>query len=838
MTQKITSSLLLMGLSSDEAKKRQLQYGKNVLVPEKKRNVLFQIFHIMQEPMFLLLLVAGTIYFMLGEPRDGLIMIIFVVAIIGIDVYQDWKSSKALKSLRDLSIPQVTVVRDNREISISSVDLVPEDIISICEGMKIPADGEIFMCNDLCIDESILTGESAVVWKETAKARHTCEFWRTDYVYAGTMVVGGSAVVKVKQIGQSTEFGKIGKSLSSQKNSQTPLQKQIRRLVTICAYIALLSFVIVAAITYWNLNLFPFKQRIIESILSGITLAMATIPEELPVVFTIFLSMGAWRLAKKNSLIRKLSSVETLGAVSHLCVDKTGTITMNQMTIQEIWSLEDYQSIFLETIGLSCETEPYDPMEKAILQYCENQGIEKKELFRKTLVREYSFTNTLKMMGHVWKMNEDSVVVAAKGSPESILSICRNSNIEKETIQDKIHEMSSKGFRVLAVGFQSIKKNDNIPEDLEHCTLDCCGLIAFEDPPRKTVKEDIAKCVKAGIRVIMITGDNSVTASAIGKKVGLMNADKVINGKDLENMSDQELYEKSKDIGIFARVTPEHKMRIIQLFKKENGVVAMTGDGVNDVPALQFADIGIAMGKRGSEVAREASDLILLDDNFSTIVSTIQDGRRIYNNIRKALLYIFTIHVPIILASLASPLLGIEPSKLFLLPIHIVLLELIIDPTCSIIFERLPSEKDVMEKPPRSRNETLLSWKEVSKSILQGVVIFCAVYSVYLLTLKQTGNENISRTYGLVILIFSSLFLVLYHAAKKGNRKSQYVNFIKDRVIQISMSSILIGTLLLIYSPIHTVFKLAPLSLMQFISAIGIAFLSVFWIQLFQKKNL
>ncbi len=446
MTQKITSSLLLMGLSSDEAKKRQLQYGKNVLIPEKKRNVLFQIFHIMQEPMFLLLLVAGTIYFMLGEPRDGLIMIIFVVAIISIDVYQDWKSSKALKSLRDLSIPQVTVVRDNREFSISSIDLVPEDIISIYEGMKIPADGEVLMCNDLCIDESILTGESAVVWKEPTKTRQSCEFWRTDYVYAGTMVVGGSAVVKVKQIGQLTEFGKIGKSLSSQNGSQTPLQKQIRRLVTICAYIALLSFVIVAAITYWNLNLFPLKQRIIESILSGITLAMATIPEELPVVFTIFLSMGAWRLAKKNSLIRKLSSVETLGAVSHLCVDKTGTITMNQMTIQEIWSLEDYQSIFLETMGLSCETEPYDPMEKAILQYCENQGIEKKELFRKTLVREYSFTNTLKMMGHVWKMNEDSVVVAAKGSPESILSICRNSNIEKETIQAKIHEMSSKDF--------------------------------------------------------------------------------------------------------------------------------------------------------------------------------------------------------------------------------------------------------------------------------------------------------------------------------------------------------------------------------------------------------
>jgi Ca2+-transporting ATPase len=596
-------------------------------------------------------------------------------------------------------------------------------------------------------------------------------------------------------------------------------------------------FVFVTAITYWNLDLYPFKERIIESILSGITLAMATIPEEFPVVFTVFLSMGAWRLAKKNSLIRKLSSVETLGAISHLCVDKTGTITMNQMTIQEIWSPSNDCSIFHEMMGLSCETEPYDPMEKAILTYCEDHGIDKKELFNKKLVREYSFTNTLKMMGHVWEKNNDMVVVAAKGSPESILSICKNSKEEKNIIQAKVREMSSKGFRVLAVGYQTIMIGDKVPEALKHCHLDCCGLIGFEDPPRKNVKEDIAKCTKAGIRVIMITGDHSITASAIGKKVGLLNSNKVINGEELEKMSDTELYEKTNDIGIFARVTPEHKMRIIQLFKKRNGVVAMTGDGVNDVPALQYADIGIAMGKRGSEVAREASDLILLDDNFSTIVSTIQDGRRIYNNIRKALKYIFTIHIPIILSSLASPLLGIEPSKLFLLPIHIVLLELIIDPTCSIIFERLPSEADIMEKPPRSPDETLISWKDITKSILQGVVIFVAIYSVYLITFKQTGNESIARTYGLVILMIANLFLVFFHATVKGYRKSQSIEFLKDRSVQVAIGSILIGILLLLYSPIHTIFKLAPLSLIQILSAVGIAFLSVFWIYLFEKKK-
>ena len=694
----MTKNSEMAGLTSAEAKRLQEQYGKNELTPQKKESFLKKVLSIICEPMFLLLIVAAVIYFILGEARDGAIMLVFVVGIISIDVIQEWKTDKTLSALKNLSAPHVTVIRDGREQTIGSSDLVPGDLMLICEGVKIPADGVVVKCNDLCVDESSLTGEAEGVWKVTADAVEPSDnYWRRDYCYAGTLVTQGFATVRTDKIGGATEYGKIGKSVAAAPEEETPLQKQTGSLVKTCAGIAGVLFALVGIFTYFNIPDHPIRSRIIESILSGITLAMAMIPEEFPVILTVFLSMGAWRLAKKQSLVRKLPSVETLGAVSVLCVDKTGTITMNRMAVEETWAVSDEDTL-IETMGLGCETDAYDPMEKAMLEYCEKHGITREHVFGGELITEYSFTNVLKMMGHIWR-HEGEIIIAAKGSPERIFTVCELSDLEREAAEAKADEMSAKGLRVIAVGIQKPETEEDIPDDITKCSLKLCGLVGLADPPRESVKRDIEICNRAGIRVVMITGDNGRTASAIAKKIGMPNSGNIITGDMLDKMSDEILCERVKDVSIFSRVIPEHKMRIVKAFKENGDIVAMTGDGVNDAPALKYADIGIAMGKRGSEVSREAADLILMDDNFTTIVETVRDGRRIYDNIRKAVGYVFTIHIPIAASSLLAPLLGIAPAALFLLPLHVVLLELIIDPTCSIVLERQPAETNIMERP-------------------------------------------------------------------------------------------------------------------------------------------
>lgn len=669
----------MTGITSAEAKRLQEQYGKNELTSQKKESFFKKVLHIISEPMFLLLIVAAIIYFILGEPRDGAIMLIFVVGIISISIIQQWKTDKTLHALKDLSAPHVTVVRDGKEQTIASADLVPSDLMIIYEGVKIPADGVVVKCSDLCVDESSLTGEAEGVWKIPAEnAEPTTDYWRKDYCYAGTLVTQGTATIYVDKIGAATEYGKVGTNVAAAPDEDTPLQKQTSSLVKLCAGIAAVLFALVGVFTWFNIPDHSFGERLIESILSGITLAMAMIPEEFPVILTVFLSMGAWRLAKKNSLVRKLPSVETLGAVSVLCVDKTGTITVNKMTVQDTWAADGDTHSLCEVMGLGCETDAYDPMEKAMLAHCENLGISKEYLFSGNLITEYSFTNDLKMMGHVWRKNGE-IIIAAKGSPERVLSICNLTNDEKEITEHKITEMSSEGLRVIAVATAKPKNETEIPAEITDCVLTFCGLIGLADPPRESVKSDIAICNKAGIRVVMITGDNGITAASIAKKIGMPNSEHIITGDMLNEMTDEELREKVKVVSIFSRVVPEHKMRIVKAFKDNGEIVAMTGDGVNDAPALKYADIGIAMGKRGSEVSREAADLILMDDNFTTIVETVKDGRRIYDNIRKAVGYVFTIHIPIAFASLLAPMLGIAPTALLLLPLHVVLLELIKD---------------------------------------------------------------------------------------------------------------------------------------------------------------
>ena len=827
------TNLPINGLTSEQAKALQVTFGRNELTPQKKTSFFRKVLHIIAEPMFLLLLIAAVIYFVLGEPRDGAIMLIFVLGVISIDVIQEWKTDRTLSALKELSSPRVQAIRDGIEQSIFSVDLVPSDVILLCEGVKIPADGIVLRCNDLCVDESSLTGEAEGVWKcQIDDCPPSADYWRKDYCYAGTLVTLGTAAVRVEKIGAQTEYGKIGANVAAAPQEDTPLQKQTGRLVKICAGIAAVLFALVGTFTFINLPDHMPGARFIESILSGITLAMAMIPEEFPVILTVFLSMGAWRLAKKNSLVRRLPSVETLGAVSVLCVDKTGTITMNQMTVQEIWAPSCDDHILCETMGLGCETDAYDPMEKAMLRYCDDMGISKEHLFSGELVSEYAFTNDLKMMGHVWRRG-GKLIIAAKGSPERLLPLCDMSAEEREAAGHMLVKMGKEGLRVIAVGKTTPANESEIPAKLTDCRLDFCGLIGLADPPRENVARDIATCNQAGVRVVMITGDNGITASSIARKIGMKDTDNIITADELESMTDDELREKVKTISIFSRVIPEHKMRIVKAFRDNDAIVAMTGDGVNDAPALKYADIGIAMGKRGSEVSREAADLILMDDNFSTIVDTIKDGRRIYDNIRKAVGYVFTIHIPIALSSLLAPILGIAQASLFLLPLHVVLLELIIDPTCSIVLEHQPAEEDIMNRPPRDPNEQMLTRKGLLKSVLQGFVMFASAFGIYYWTiLQQPSNAPLARTMGLSVLMLSNLLLVLVNSSDHDSILHSVRRMAKDRVMWAVNIGVLVGLALILYTPMSSVLKLAPLTAIQLLTIVGLAIVSTCWFEI------
>lgn len=825
------------GLSGEQVAQQRQKYGRNVLAEQKKTPFAIKILRIISEPMFLLLIAAAIIYFLLGNPKDAVLMFIFVVGVIGVDTVQEWKTDKALNQLKDLSAPQVMVIRGGEKARIRSEELVPGDLMMIEEGSRIPADGFVLEASDLRVNESSLTGEAEAVWKRIAwsKEKSGDDYWRDDYVYTGTNVITGSGLILVDRIGSATEYGKIGRHLASHVAAKTPLQNQIDRLIKYAALLAVILCFFVTIITYFRTSGPDPMQRFIDSILAGVTLAMAMIPEEFPVILTVFLSMGAWRLAKKQSLIRNLPSVETMGAVSVLCVDKTGTITENQMKVIEVRASGDSETRLTRIMGMASEPETYDPMETAILNYAQSKGLTRKELFSGQLIKEYPFTAELKMMGHVWKQG-NTVTIAVKGSPESVLSLTTLSKEEQDAIGSEMADMAARGLRVLGIASADVNDSAEIPEKITDLRLHFDGLIGLEDPPRKGIRDDIRQCESAGIRVIMITGDNGVTAGAIAGQVGIHNHDRFLTGKQIDQLSDDELKAAAASISIFSRVTPEHKLRIVRALKANGEVVAMTGDGVNDAPALKFADIGIAMGKRGSEVSREAANMILLDDNFRTIVNTIKDGRRIYDNIRKAIEYVFVIHIPIALSALAGPFLGIPQAALFLLPVQVVLLELVIDPTCSIVLERQPAEKGIMSRGPRRTSENILDRNLLIKSLFQGLAVFLASFGTYYLMLgRSDGSGELARSMGMTVLVFANLFLVLVnssHTAAAWKSLRIYVEDRNDRMVWIILGLTVLILIVLIYSPLSSFFNLTALSAGQFVISIVIAMASTLWFDL------
>ncbi len=773
----------IKGLTDEEVILSRESNGSNELIKKKKEPLILKILSIFQEPMFLLLIIAASVYFIVGEYGDGIIMLVFVVAVCFIEFIQEAKTDKALEELNKLSSLNVNVIRNGKRMVVSSEEIVVGDKVILEEGDKVPADGKVLYAQSLGINESSLTGESEVVYKtiEEDKDNH----FKLNICYSGTDVTNGMGIIEIIAVGNKTELGKIGTSLSSVKKEKTPLERQVNKLIFACTIISAIIFLLTIIITYLNHPELVFSKKIVEAILAGITIAMATIPEEIPVILTVFLAMGAWELTREKTLTRNMKAIETLGAVNVLCTDKTGTLTENKMEVQDVYA---FTPSFLETLYLACPKVAYDPMEIAIKDYCED----KQKLNTEGIItKEFAFTSETKMMGQVW----DNHLLCVKGAYESVLPLCNLSEEDYKSIEDKIMEFSKEGFRVLAVarGTDLIE----IPNSLYEAKLSFEGLVALYDPPRYGVKTSLEKCYSAGIRVIMITGDNGETAKGIAKKINLENYDEVITGAELEAMSDEELFEKVKTVNIFARVYPNHKMRIVNALQKNKQIVAMTGDGVNDAPALKKANVGIAMGQRGTNVAKESADLILLDDNFNTIIKAIENGRNIYINIRKAISYVIAIHIPIALLSLFVPIFKLPT---LLLPIHVMLLELLIDPTSSIIFQRIKPTNDIMKDKPRKIEEPILNLKNTILSILQGLLIFSIVFLTYYYLIKNNLNTNISITISYSILVLS--IMLIAHQLK--NDKSTLTNLItsfKDKVSIIVNFGIIIGLLLYIYLP-------------------------------------
>lgn len=813
------------GLSSKEVLESRAKYGMNMMEKKKKESLFSKVLNVFKEPMFLLLLITASIYFILGEVGDGIIMLCFILFISGIEFFQEQKTDKALEALNTLSALNVKVLRDGKIQEIDSKDIVMGDIILLEEGDKVSADGILLECQGLGMNESSLTGESEVVYKKIQEDNENHFKW--NMCYAGTDVANGSALMKVVAIGSQTEYGKIGKALNAISKEKTPLEKQIKKLVIVCTIISFIFFIFVLIVNFMVHSDLQFNERLIQSILPAITVVMSSIPEEIPVVLTVFLAMGAWQLAKKNALTKNMKAVETLGAVTVLCTDKTGTLTENKMQVQNCFIKDDD---FYRVALLACSKEPYDPMEIAIQDACFTHQISK-ELYRYTCRHEYIFNHEDKMMGQVWQL-EQNKILCVKGAYENVLPLCHLKQTEYDEIVKQAMEYSKKGYRVLALA-----KNDHmeqIPETLKENTLSFVGLIALIDPPRHGVKESIQSCYEAGVRVIMITGDNGDTAKGIASQIGLKQHTKVITGEELEKMSDEELEKKVKETNIFARVYPNHKMRIVKALQKHQEVVAMTGDGVNDAPALKQASIGIAMGKRGTNVSKEASDMILMDDHFNTIVDAIKNGRVIYSNIKKAISYILVIHMPIALACLFVPLLHLP---VFLLPIHIVLLELIIDPTSSIIFERLKPDNNVMKEKPRKINDPIISSSIIVKCILQGVAIFAGFFGSYYHLIKNGMDPVFSVTFSFTVLVLSNIFVVYVLQSNEFALKNMIID-LKDKVIAFINFVIILMLLFIIYVPfLQKIVGTTPLTLKELFCAILISIMVTLPFDLLKLKE-
>jgi P-type Ca2+ transporter type 2C len=850
------------GLSSATADARLKNDGYNELPSAQSRSIVAIAWDTLQDPIFLLLIGGGVIYWILGDLQEALILLGFVFFMMGISLYQEGKTEHAIQALRDLSSPRALVIRDGQRKRIAGREVVRGDVLVLAEGDRVPADALILSCTNLSTDESLLTGESLPVRKIAAVGHAEMARPGGDelpFVYSGTLVVQGQGIAKVQAIGAQTEMGKIGNALQKVKLESTPLQREMNQLVSRLFGIAL--FLCAAIVVIYGAT----TGNWLKGVLAGITLAMAILPNEFPVVVTIFLALGAWRISQKQVLARRASAVETVGSATVLCVDKTGTLTLNQMAVQQLFAYDHAENSQPYDLGLHLEEplpeavhelvefcilasqrDPFDPMEKAFNQLGDRYLTYTEHLHNDwSLLRAYPLSPELLAMSHVWQsVDGQQYEIAAKGAPEAIADLCHFTPPQQLILVAQVSEMAKQGLRVLGVAKASLigapppflpphpaLNLDHLPEQQHDFPFQFLGLVGLSDPVRPSVAAAIQECHTAGIRVVMITGDYPETAQTIARQVGLTQTGNILTGAELDRLSDTELQQHIQNTDIFARAVPEQKLRLVNALKDQGEVVAMTGDGVNDAPALKAAQIGIAMGQRGTDVARESAALVLLDDDFSSIVAAVKLGRRIFDNLRKAMAYLLAIHIPIAGISLIPVLFKLP---LVLLPVHVAFLHLIIDPACSIVLEAEPAEANVMKRPPRNPNEPLFGRKTVGLAVLQGIGILVIILAIFTIALYRGQGELDARALTFTTLILANLGLILSESS------SSHLSLKILRSPNPSLWWVIGGGLfflvLVLYIPfLRQLFSFSFLHLIDLLICLGGGVISLLWFELLKQ---
>ena len=757
-------SILDQGLKQTDVDRFHAQFGFNEIPDKSKRTILRILVHVTNEPMFFLLLLAVVVYLVIGSIEDTILLGIFIALSIGITVYQENKSEKAIQALKDLSSPRALVIRDGEIKRIAGKEVVIGDLLILEEGDRISADAKLIRSNDLLVDESLLTGEFDSVEKKVG-----------DLIFSGSLVVRGGGAAIVQSIGVHTELGKIGKSLLDIQDISSPLQNEIKVLIKQFSILGI-SLSILVCLTYG----FLYNQWL-DGVLSGISLTMALLPEEFTLVLMVFMALGVWRISRQHVLTRKTSVIETLGSITALCVDKTGTLTLNRMSLQSIASpqqiayfsdstcLDNQAKEILSYSILASEVEPFDPMEKAFTESAFSLHRDHFTLYQDyEIVHEYSFTPNLPAMAHVWRhtKNPESCLIAMKGSPEVVMSLCHLNEPQKLIITQQIQEMASDGLRLLGVAKCSYRKtNGQWPDTLHGISFEWLGLVGLKDPLRKEVPTSVQQCHEAGIQVIMITGDHAITAKAIAQQAGI-ESDQILSGNEIDLLGDEALKDALETVRVFVRIKPNQKLRLVQALQAKNQIVGMTGDGVNDAPALKAAHVGISMGQRGTDVAREASSLVLLNDDFSSIVNAIRQGRQIHDNLQKAIIYIVAGHVPIAGAIFTPLLLGLPP---LLNPIHILFLEMIIDPSCAIVFEAEAPDPNLMKQPPRDSSKKIINLDNFLIGALQGFGLLVIVMALYFLIIWKNYPQIYANTVAFGTLVLGNLMLVVVSRSRHNN---------------------------------------------------------------------
>ena len=765
----------IRGLSEADAQARLKTEGYNELPRSDRRTALRITVEVVREPMLALLLGSGVIYLALGDVKDALVLLVFAIMAVLITVVQEARTEHVLEALRDLTSPRALVIRDGERKRIAGREVVRGDLVVLTEGDRVPADALLVQSHDLQTDESLLTGESVPVRKVAGGEVVPSSGLRPGgddlpYVFSGSLVVRGTAIGEVIAIGALSEIGKIGQSLSTLETEPPRLQVQTRRLVQMFAVVG--GAVSVLAVLLYGI----LRGGWLEALLAGIALGMSMLPQEFPVVLTVFMAMGAWRISRARVLTRRAASIETLGSATVLCTDKTGTLTENRMSITElrlksgkIFRLrevsgaempEDFHNL-VEFGLLASARDPLDAMEKAFHDLGREHLVETEHLHGPEwqLAHAYGLRPGLLAMSHVWQIDDGrrEFVIAAKGAPEAITDLCHLSETDLSALTRSVDDMAAEGLRVLGVA-RAFFVGETWPDSQHDFTFEFLGLVGLADQLRPSVPAAVGECRSAGIKVVMITGDYPATAKAIARQAGL-DAEDLMTGNELAVLSDAELAERVRTATVFARIMPEQKLRIVNALKANGEIVAMTGDGVNDAPSLKAAHIGIAMGGRGTDVAREASSIVLLDDDFGSIVKSVRLGRRIYDNLRKAIGFIFAVHVPIAGLALLPLMFGLP---IVLGPIHIAFLEMIIDPVCSLVFEAEMEEADVMRRPPRAPDKPLFSRALIGWSLLQGAMAFALVAIIFIVTSGRGMPEAEVRAlafFSLVLTIVSLIFV-------------------------------------------------------------------------------